>query len=228
MSKKLLPPELYRKLKEKKPRREPIIHVLNVRLANLPPLYIPPEQNSEKYVIAYRSKMYRSHHLVFKIDKSLVNGDIKLDTVNVDINAQTEYRASYKRIAIEEYNKHPYYIDLGTKPVVRIIPTRHPEVEQLYASFMTFIGKHTGLGGRDEFFPTIPECPVITTSEILAKNGIDICYKRLERQHSGHGTHFATTYIFIARKPGRYAIGQRFYVSNSHRTKFEEDVYTTI
>ena len=222
-----LPKELYEKLKDKRPSRHPIIHVLNVRLSNLPPLYIPSQQDSEKYIIAYREKMYRVHSLLFKIDRSLVAGTIKLDS-NVDINAQTEYRASYKRIAIDEYNHHPYYIDLGVKPVVRIIPTRHPEVEQLYASFMTFIEKHTSLGGHDEFYPRIPECPVITTSEILAKNSIDICYKRLERQYSGYGTHFATTYIFIARKPGTYTIGQRFYVSNSHKTKFEEPVHITI
>ena len=112
---------------------------------------------------------------------------------------------------------------MSTKPVARIIPTRHADLQPVYAKFVAFYGKHTGLGGRDELIFEIPECPTIITSEIMKANSLEICYKKLETQKSGGGTHFYKVYLVLATKQGSYRVGYEYYLSNSHRTERKED-----
>jgi len=199
-------------MKENKPKRKSIIHIQNVRIYNLQ--NIVPNRETSKYVVAYEMKTYRVHYLMYKIEKDLAKG--KISQKQVDINVREDYRYKIK------------FTDTGRglmkNVTVRIIPTRYPEFDTLYATFITTKWKRTGKGAIDQLTFSIEECPMITNYHMTN----NICYKKVASQISAGGTHGTKTYLIIAKTPGQYRIGTQEILSNSGKTYLELPVTITL
>jgi hypothetical protein len=188
-------------------RRKSIIHIQNVFLISPIPIYIIRE--TERYLIGYEPKKYREHRLLYKIDKNLVNepqfgvvNEVKID-VPIDVNAREDFRNTIKK-------SDPQWHIKSKNIAVRIIPTRYAELSPLYGTFYYFEWRHTSKGGADELEFSIPECPIITNSSTIS----DVCYKKINSQVSGSGTHALQTYLVISRNRGTYKIGNWIKTSN--------------
>jgi hypothetical protein len=155
--------------------------------------------------VGYEPKVYRTHYLLYKIDRKLVNkteNSIKF-SVAVDLNVREDFRNSLK-------SSDPNSRINGKTVVVRIIPTRYAELQPLYATIFSFKWRRTGMGGLDLLQFQISECPMIANSGTIN----DVCYKRVGSQVSGGGTHGIHTYIVISNERGRYTIGEWVKISN--------------
>lgn len=196
---------------QKLEKRESIIHVLNIFLVN--PLSIYLVRETQKYVIGYEPKRHRVHNLVYKISKELINGfqfntvnEIRINS-NVDINIREDFRNSIKA-------NNPIWNIKMKNIVVRIISTRHNDLQPLYGTFYHFNWRHTGAGGRDELVFSIPECPLIVNSNTISS----ICYKLISTQISGGGTHSLHTYIIISQNRGQFHIGDWVKITNVNKS----------
>jgi len=144
---------------------------------------------------------------MYKIEKDLAKG--KISQKQVDINVREDYRYKIK------------FTDTGRglmkNVTVRIIPTRYPEFDTLYATFITTKWRMTGKGAVDQLLFDIDECPMIVNYNNLNK----ICYKKIGNQVSWGGTHGTKTYLIISRATGEYVIGKHAILSNSGKTYLE-------
>jgi len=184
-------------------RRKSIIHIQNVFLVS--PLQVYPIRQTSKYVIAYQPKVYREHHMVIKISKELISIPQSLIQVNkgIDINVREDYRLKIKSTD-KSSNARMKNITM------RIVPTRYGNLEPIYAKLYDFEWRHTSKGGTDELDFNIPECPIIANFNTIP----NICYKLINRQVSGSGTHALNTYLILSLKRGTYKIGNLIKVSN--------------
>jgi len=184
-------------------KRESIVHVQNVFLVN--PIRIYPARETEKYIVAYEPKIYRTHYLVYKISKDLlgkVENPIKIGKF-VDINIREDFRKSIKFT-------DPNSSIEGKNVTVRIIPTRYYNIPPLYATIFSFRWRKTGAGGVDQLDYEISECPTIANSTTINT----ICYKKIGSQVSFGGTHGTYTYVVLAPEKGRYRVGEWVKISN--------------
>ena len=195
-----------------KVRRSSIMHIQNAFISK--PINVYVARETSRYIIAYELKKYRAHSLLYKIEKSLINN---LDKAKVDINVREDYRWRFHMTDQEISNTMKNI-------TVRIIPTRYPEFDTLYTTFVIMPWRRTGKGGTDEFMPNINECPMIANY-----NTIDsICYKKIASQLSHGGTHGTQTYIIVSRNTGEYVIGKHAILSNSGKTYLELPVTITL
>jgi len=190
-------------MKEQSVKRYSILHIQNVFLVN--PIRVYPARETEKYVVAYEPKIYRTHYLVYKISKDLigkVENPIKIGKF-VDINIREDFRKSIKFT-------DPNSSIEGKNVIVRIIPTRYYNIPPLYATIFNFKWRRTGAGGVDQLDYEITECPMISNATTVNV----VCYKKIGSQVSSGGTHGTYTYIVLSSERGRYRIGQWIKVSN--------------
>jgi len=192
-------------MKNPNPKRNSIIHIQNVILSELN--NIVPNRETQRYVIAYEQKSYRVHYLLYKVDKELVKD--KISERRVDINIREDYRFKIKSTDTERV--------LMKNVVVRIVPTRYPSLDPIYAKFITFKWRHTGKGAVDTIEFTVPECPMITNSSNLK----GICYKKIANQLSWGGTHGTHTYLIASTIAGEHKIGNQVIISNTGKTYME-------
>jgi hypothetical protein len=184
-------------------KRESVIHVQNVFLTNPIKVYIVKE--TEKYIIGYEPKRHTFHYLLYRIDKSLV-ANIKFNTENqLKIDRTIDINVSKKMKEISD--KWEFNVKNIT---VKIIPTKHSNLPQLYGEIYQFSWRKTGSGGHDKLEFIIPECPVIVNSNTIS----NVCYKLISKQISGSGTHQLHTYLIIAPQRGNFAIGNHINISN--------------
>ena len=199
-------------------KRQSIIHIFNVFLTN--PINVYLRRESAKYIIGYEPKKYRIHSLVYKFSKDLINkpqfdvvNQIQINT-NIDINIREDYRNSIKA-------NDPIWKIKTKNIIIRIIPTRHNDLQPLYGTFYTFGWRKTNAGGLDELEFSIPECPLIVNSSTINS----ICYKHISSQISGGGTHGLRTYIILSQQHGQYKIGEWIKITNVNRGGHQH-VYT--
>ena len=184
-------------------KRESVIHVQDVFLTN--PISIIYSRETGRYIIAYEPKIYRTHYLVYKIDKQLIKkieNPVKFG-IAVDINVREDFRNSLK------FTDPNSRIE-GKNVIVRIVPTRYHDISPLYATIFSFRWRRTGMGGVDELNYKISECPKISNSSTVHS----VCYKKISHQVSFGGTHGIHTYIVISNERGRYTIGEWVKISN--------------
>jgi hypothetical protein len=206
-------------------KRKSIIHALNVFLVNPISIYLVRE--SSKYIIGYEPKRYRIHSLLYKISKELVSS-FQFNIVNeigfstaIDINIREDYRNSIKA-------NNPIWHIKEKNVVVRIIPTRHADLQPVYGIIYQFGWRHTGGGGRDILRFKIKECSMI----VNANNVENVCYKLISTQTSAGGTHGLHTYLILAKDHGKYEIGEWIKASNwnksGHRNVYVNPVTITL
>jgi len=180
-----------------------ILNVKNIFLVNPMDIYIVRETN--RYVIGYEPKRYTFHFLIYKIDKSLIS-NVKFDKENkIRINRITDINVT--KVQKDFSEKWEFNVKNVT---MKIIPTKYNNLQSLYGIIYQFHYRKTGGGGIDKLEFTIPECPVVTNSNIIN----NICYKLVSKQISGSGTHQLHTYLIIAPLRGQYNIGNHIRISN--------------
>jgi len=186
---------------------QPIIHVQNVFLTNQINVYTVKE--TEKYIIGYEPKVHTFHYLSYKIDKNLINGiefgrikEIKISN-DVDVNVTKNLKELTEKWEFNVKNV-----------VMRITPTKHNNLQPLYGILYKFHYRKTGAGGLDKLEFSIPECPIITNSSIIA----NICYKLVSIQKSSSGSHGIQDYLILGKQRGKYIIGEHINISNINRS----------
>ena len=190
-----------------KTKRQSILHVQNVFLVNSIGFHYAKE--TERYIIGYEPKLYRYHSLVIKIDKKLVSeisSEIEIKG-QVDINVKEDFRLKIKSIDKEYFN--------GIRTIMRIVPSRYMSTyNPLYGMIFHFNWRHTGAGGRDFLEFEIQECPIIVNASTIS----NICYKHIDSQVSGGGTHGLQTYIILSPEKGQFKIGEHVKISNINKS----------
>ena len=194
-------------MKEQSVKRESIIHAQNVFFTT--PVNIFLSRETGRYIIAYEPKIYRTHYLLYKIDKQLVNkaeNSVKFSTA-VDVNIREDFRNSLK------FNDPNSKIK-GKNVVVRVVPTRYTELQPIYGMIFNFRWRKTGAGGFDDIKYDISECPMISNSNSVH----DVCYKRIAFQRSFGGTHGLYTFLILSQQRGTYKVGEWIKISNVGRS----------
>ena len=191
-------------------KRKSILHVQNVFLTN--PISVLLKRETNKYIIGYEPKTFRVHNLLIKIDKTLINmpqfnmiNEIKINTA-IDINIREDFRNVIKA-------NDPNWGIKSKNITMRIISTRYNNLDHLYGIWFNFGWRKTMGGGRDYINFSIPECPTIVNSNTI--NGI--CYKLINKQISGGGTHALHDYLVLAKEHGNYNIGTWVKITNVNK-----------
>jgi len=187
-------------------KRNSIIHVQNVFFTT--PVNIFLSRETEKYIVGYEPKIYRTHFLMYKLSKQLIRkieNPIKINNP-VDVNVREDFRNSLK-------STDPNTYGLMKTVVVRIVPTRYYNIPPVYVRIFNFNWRRTGMGGLDLLQLKIQECPTIVNGDIIT----GICYKRVASQTSGGGTHGIHTFLIVSLNRGEFEIGEWIKVSNVNR-----------
>ena len=185
-----------------------ILHVLNAKIQNLPPIKFNRETN--EYSIFYEEKIYSIHKLIIKIQKSL---DILNELVDINVNI-------YPRLVIK-YNANPMQLMLRPDEKIdktiamRIVKTKYPNLQQKFVNFIQISEKETWVGAKAKFIPEIQECGMVVRDPV-------ICYKVISTQKAV--THWANTVAVIKPTQQPIKIGKMLIVT-SRLNMYEKDLY---
>jgi len=202
-------------------KRKSILHALNVFLLN--PIQIYPSRETSKYIIGYQPKIFRQHSLIIKISKELLNTIQNTVYANkaIDINIREDYRLTIKSTDSDTR----LHTDNRMKNItIRIMPTRYPELTPIYAITFDFRWRKTNAGGRDYMEFNIPECPLIANYNTIP----DICYKLINKQISGTGSHALYTYLILSKSRGQIEIGKHIKISNMSKHEYVYPISVTL
>jgi len=185
-----------------------VIHILNVRLQNLPPIIFSRETN--QYDIFYEQKIYAIHKLLVKVQKG-----IDILNENIDLNINIYNRASIK------FNANPIQLMLRPDETIdktismRITKTKYPDLPLKYVNFVQIFEKKTWVGAETKLVHTINECGMIVRDA-------ETCYKTISIQKAN--THWVRTIAIVKPSPQPVKIGKIMAIT-SRMNYYEKDLY---